>query len=199
MSEAISTLDVVSDAICPWCFVGKRRLERAFLLLAGEGRRFTLRWQPFELNPGMPPEGMDRRSYRSAKFGSWERAQRLDERVAMVGREDGITFRYDLMEGAPRTFDAHRLIWLAGREGVQDAVVEALFAAYFTRGRDIGDLEVLAAVAGEAGLEYQHVLDFLRGAGGAAEVRAAARMALEAGIAGVPTVLRDGEPLFSGA
>lgn len=146
MSEATLTLDVVSDAICPWCFIGKRRLERAFSLLAGEGRRFTLRWQPFELDPGMPPEGMDRRSYRSAKSGSCERAQRLDERVAMVRREGGITSRHDLTERTPRTFDAHRLIWLAGREGVQDAVVEALFAAYFSRGRDIGDLEVLAAV-----------------------------------------------------
>src|SRR4051794_30663092 len=110
-------LEVVSDAICPWCYVGKRRLAKALALLARDGLTFAVRWLPFQLNPDMPKGGVDRRAYRTRKFGSWERSQALDARVAAVGAGEGLAFRHDLMARTPNTFDAHRLVWLAGRAG----------------------------------------------------------------------------------
>src|SRR5215471_14725014 len=116
-------VDVISDVICPWCYIGKRRLEKAVAALDGPAR---VRWLPFQLNPTMPKEGISRKEYRTKKFGSWERSQELDARVVAVGTEVGIDFAFDRIERTPNTADAHRLIWLAGREHVQDAVVEAL-------------------------------------------------------------------------
>ena len=140
-SPAGLRIDIVSDAICPWCYIGKRQLERALAALAQEGLHFSVHWNPFQLNPDMPKEGRDRIAYRALKFGSAERARELDERVAGAAANVGLSFRQDLMLRTPNTLDAHRLIWLAGREGMQDAVMEAVFAAYFTQGRDIGDRE----------------------------------------------------------
>src|SRR5580704_15734594 len=111
----------------------------------------SVTWRPFELNPGMPKAGLDRRAYRSAKFGSWQRSQALDAQVAAAGRSDGLAFNHDKMERTPNTNDAHRLIWLAGQQGKHDAVVEGLFAAYFNEGRDVGDQAVLADVGASAG------------------------------------------------
>ena len=145
-------VDVVSDVICPWCYIGKRRLERA--LSAVESRQdIRVRWLPFQLNPTMPKEGISRRNYRIAKFGSWERSQELDARVAAVGKTEGIHFDFDRIERTPNTLDAHRLIWLADQQGCQDAVVEALFFAYFTEGRDISNPRTIIDVVAEAGLE----------------------------------------------
>src|ERR1051325_2767537 len=126
------TIDVYSDVICPWCFVGKRRMGKGLA-----GRAATVRWHPFELNPGMPAEGVERRAYRIKKFGSWERSLELDVQVAEAGRGEGIAFNFDRMARTPNTFDAHRIIWLAGERGVQNAVVDALFRAYFTDGRNL--------------------------------------------------------------
>ena len=124
------TIDVYSDVICPWCWIGKRRMEKG---LALAGRAATVRWHPFELNPDMPPEGVERRAYRVRKFGSWERSLELDAQVGRAFAAEGLAFNPDRMARTPNTFDAHRLIWLAGEQGVQDAVVEALFKAYFGR------------------------------------------------------------------
>jgi predicted DsbA family dithiol-disulfide isomerase len=146
---AIST-DVISDVICPWCFIGKRRLEKA---IVAHGGKVKVQWHPYQLNPTMPKEGVSRRDYRTKKFGSWERSQGLDARVVAVGREEGIDFVFDRIERTPNTLDAHRLIWLADEEGVQDAVVEALFLAYFTNGRDICNPQTLLDVVAEAGLD----------------------------------------------
>src|ERR1700732_3554952 len=129
------TVDVISDVICPWCYIGKRRLEEAVAAFGREQVR--VRWHPFQLNPRMPKEGVNRREYRTAKFGSWERSLALDAQVAAAGRAEGIPFAHEKIERTPNTLDAHRLIWLAEKEGVQNAVVEALFRAYFTEGRDI--------------------------------------------------------------
>src|SRR4051812_24346139 len=107
MSAAV---DVISDVICPWCFIGKRRLEKA---IAAHDRAVKVRWLPFQLNPQMPREGVSRREYRTRKFGSWERSQELDARVVAVGREEGIDFSFDRIERTPNTLAAHRLIWLA--------------------------------------------------------------------------------------
>ena len=132
------SLEVISDAICPWCWVAKHRLDRAIAALGPE-TAVEVTWRPFELNPDMPKDGLDRRAYRSHKFGSWERSQALDGQVAEAARSDGLVFRHELIGRTPNTRDAHRLIWLAGREGVQGAVVEALFSAYFHDGRDVGE------------------------------------------------------------
>ena len=130
------TVDVISDVICPWCYIGKRRLEKAVAALAGR-ERVRVRWHPFQLNPHMPKGGVSRKEYRTAKFGSWERSLDLDAQVAEAGRAEGIPFDFDRVMRTPNTLDAHRLIGLADTEGIQDAVVEAVFRAYFTEGRDI--------------------------------------------------------------
>jgi predicted DsbA family dithiol-disulfide isomerase len=190
-------LSVVSDAICPWCYVGKRRLEQALALLGGSP--FRIAWRPFELNPQMPKAGIDRREYRMRKFGSWERSLALDAQLAEVGKSVGIPFRYDLMKHTPNTFDAHRLVWLAGQAGVQDAMVETLFRAYFCEGKDIGDANVLADLAAEAGLDKARAEGLLNGTEGSAEVAAEEEVAIRAGLSGVPTFVLDGRVLFSGA
>lgn len=192
-------IDIVSDAICPWCYIGKRQLERALATLASEELHFSVHWNPFQLNPDMPKEGRDRAAYRAMKFGSAERARQLDERVGTAAANVGLHFRQDLMLRTPNTIDAHRLIWLAGREGVQDAAMEAIFAAYFIRGRDIGDADVLADCAAEAGMDRTAVADFLAGDVVAQEMLAADRAAREAGVNGVPSFFLDGYGLFSGA
>ena len=194
-----SRIDIVSDAICPWCYIGKRQLERALALLAPEGLHFSVHWNPFQLNPDMPKWGRDRVAYRAVKFGSAERARELDERVASAAAGVGLSFRQDLMLRTPNTLDAHRLIWLAGKEGVQDLAMEAVFAAYFTQGRDIGDSAVLADCAAEAGMDRASVAEFLAGNVAANEMLAADRAAREADVNGVPAFFLDGYSLFSGA
>src|SRR5262245_50155605 len=146
----IVSVDAISDVICPWCYIGKRRLEKA---IAALDRQFEVRWLPFQLNPAMPQEGISRREYRTRKFGSWERSLELDARVIAVGEAEGIRFAFDRIERTPSTLDAHRLIGLAGKQGVQDAVVEALFRAYFTEGRDISKRPTLLDVVTEGGLD----------------------------------------------
>jgi predicted DsbA family dithiol-disulfide isomerase len=190
-------LEVVSDVICPWCFIGKRRLEKA--LAAVPGLAVDVVWRPFELNPDMPVEGIERRAYRLAKFGSPERAQMLDARVTAAAASEGLAFRLDAIPRTPNTVKAHRLIWLAGREGVQDAVVERLFNAYFIEGQDIGDSRVLAAQGVAAGLDAAVVEDLLATDLGVEEVRSEAAAALRLGIHAVPTFVLDGRPAFEGA
>ncbi|HEU4350919.1 MAG TPA: DsbA family oxidoreductase [Burkholderiales bacterium] len=136
-------LEVASDVICPWCYIGKRRLEKALAMLKSE-LTLQVSWLPFQLNPGMPKEGMPRAEYRRAKFGSPERSRQLDARVIAEGRSEGIDFAFDRIERTPNTSEAHRLIALAGN---QTAVVDALFRAYFEDARDIGDPAVLADIA----------------------------------------------------
>ncbi|HEY2621437.1 MAG TPA: DsbA family oxidoreductase [Acetobacteraceae bacterium] len=198
-SPAGLRIDIVSDAICPWCYIGKRQLERALATLAREGLHFSVHWNPFQLNPDMPKEGRDRIAYRAQKFGSAERARELDERVADAAANVELSFRQDLMLRTPNTLDAHRLIWLAGREGMQDAVMEAVFAAYFTQGCDIGDRDVLADCAALGGMDRAAVAEFLAGEVAAQEMLAADRAAREAGVNGVPSFFLDGYGLYSGA
>jgi predicted DsbA family dithiol-disulfide isomerase len=161
--------------------------------------RLKVSWQPYELNPSMPFNGMDRRTYRSRKFGSWERSTALDAQIAAAGSRAGIAFRFDRMTRTPNSFQAHRLIWLAGRTDVQPAVVEALFRAYFTEGRDVGELGVLIDIGTNAGIERERVVNFLDSKDGVDKVRDAEQGALRAGIVAVPTFLLDDKPLFSGA
>ena len=192
------TVDVTSDVICPWCYVGKRRLEKAIVARAGRGD-VRVRWHPFQLNPQMPKEGVNRREYRTAKFGSWERSLALDAQVAAAGRAEGIPFAHDKIERTPNTLDAHRLIWLAEKEGVQDAVVEAVFRAYFTEGRDISRTGVLLDVVAEAGLERERAETFLSRDEGLAAIQAAEESARRAGVQGVPFFLINNTVALSGA
>ena len=198
-SPAGVRIDIVSDVICPWCYIGKRQLERALATLEREELRFSVHWNPFQLNPDMPKEGRDRIAYRVQKFGSAERARELDERVGGAAANVGLSFRQDLMLRTPNTIDAHRLIWFAGREDKQDAAMEAVFRAYFIQGRDIGDTEVLADCAAEAGLDRATVVSFLGSGVADAEMRAADKASREAGVNGVPSFFLDGYSLFSGA
>lgn len=188
------TIDVVSDVICPWCFIGKRRLETALGV-----RPVAIRWHPFQLNPDMPREGIDRRAYRTRKFGSWERSLELDAQVAVAGQGEGIAFHFDRMARTPNTLDAHRIIWLAGERGVQDAVVEALFLAYFTEGRNLSDRVTLAEIAAVAGLDRAEVDSLLAGDGGLDVVRAGEEQARRLGVSGVPFFVVNGRVVLSGA
>lgn len=194
-------LDVISDAICPWCWIGKRNLAGALAQLAEEGERFEVHWRPFQLNPDMPREGVERDAYRVAKFGSLERSRELDAQVAAAGASVGLEFRHDRMRRTPNTLDAHRLIRLAGESGpdLQDRIVEALFRAYFHEGRDIGSRAVLAEIAAGAGMDRAEAAAFLDSGAGEAEVRREDLRFRHAGLSGVPTFALEGHVLFSGA
>jgi predicted DsbA family dithiol-disulfide isomerase len=196
--KASLAIEVISDAVCPWCWVAKRRLDRAIAALAPDVTA-SVTWSPFELNPEMPKAGVDRRAYRSAKFGSWQHSQALDAQVAAAGWSEGLVFNHDKIERTPNTVDAHRLIQLAGQHGKQDVVVEGLFAAYFNEGRDVGDPTLLADIGALAGLDRDRILAMLASDEGQAEVRSQLRRAVDLRVSGVPTVLVDGVPLFSGA
>ena len=145
-------IEIASDVICPWCYIGKRRLEKALALLDGEVKP-DIRWLPFQLNPDMPAGGMPRAEYRKAKFGSMERGRQLDARVAGEGRGEGIDFAFERMERTPNTSAAHQLIDLAQSQGKGPAVVDALFRAYFEAARDIGSPDVLQTIAMGAGVQ----------------------------------------------
>jgi predicted DsbA family dithiol-disulfide isomerase len=200
VTAAVGTrIDIVSDAICPWCYIGKRHLEQALATLADEGLEFQVHWNPFQLNPDMPKEGRDRAAYRAWKFGSAEKSIALDQRITEAAAGTGLAFRTDLMTRTPNTVDAHRLIWLAGQNSVQDAAMEAVFRCYFVEGRDIGDHVVLADCGVEAGLQRQTVLNFLESDLAAREMLAADQAAREANVSGVPSFFLDGYNLFSGA
>ena len=177
------TMNVTSDFICPWCLIGAKRLNKA---IDGLPHDIEVRWLPFQLNPDMPPEGLDRKTYRSRKFGSWERSQALDAQTVAVGKANGIAFDYERMSRTPNTLAAHRLSWLAARADRQSAVVEGILSGYFTQGRDIGDLEVLAQIAGEAGLDRGAVRQFLESDAATDEVRALEALARQRGVHGVP-------------
>lgn len=192
-------IDIVSDVICPWCYIGKAQLERALAALAQEGLEYAVHWNPFQLNPDMPPEGRDRAAYRAWKFGSIEKSNELDSRVSDAAANVGLTMRTDLMTRTPNTMPAHRLIWFAGRAGLQTQMVDRLFRAYFTEGRDVGETAVLADCAAEVGLDRADVEAFLDSDLADRELRQADQAAREAGVNGVPSFFLDGYSLFSGA
>jgi predicted DsbA family dithiol-disulfide isomerase len=186
------TVEIVSDVICPWCYIGKRRFEKARALLAGEVDLQVV-WRPFQLNPDMPREGMARADYRKAKFGSLERARQLDARVAGEGAGEGIAFAFERMQRTPNTLAAHQLIDVAQKQGAGPAVVDALFRAYFEEARDVGDAAVLQDIATGCGI-----------AGWPAQANEAEVAALEEsfrslGISAVPTFVIDRRFGVSGA
>jgi predicted DsbA family dithiol-disulfide isomerase len=198
-AAAGTRIDIVSDAICPWCYVGKRQMERALVTLGGEGLNFSIHWNPFQLNPTMAKAGVDRAQYRAWKFGSAEKAAAIDARIVEAAAQLGLEFHPERIKRTPNTIDAHRLIWFAGQCGVQDATMETVFRAYFIEAQDIGEHAVLADCGAAAGLDRNEVLAFLSGDLADKEMRAADQAARKAGVSGVPSFFLDGYGLFSGA
>ena len=190
-------VDVVSDLICPWCFVAKRRIERAASIL---GKALEICWHPFELNPEMPIDGLDRRMYRCAKFG-WEQSQWLDAQVAAAGEEVGITFRHDLMKRTPNTFRGHMLLAAALQESLptQNQVAERLFQAYFVKGEDVGDSATLLRIAREFDVTALARVEDFNSPALVEEVKAAERIASSAGIRAVPQITFQGSVVATGA
>ena len=191
-------IEVYSDVVCPWCFIGKRRLEQA-LETVGYAQQAHIAWRPFQLNPTMPKEGMDRRVYLDAKFGGAEARRAVEDRVATAGEADGIEFAFDRIARTPNTFDAHRLIWFAEQQGCQDQVVEALFHSYFTKGSEIPDLDSLAEIASYCGLNREEGERFLASGQGVEEVRAEEAAGHRMGVRGVPYFVLNGRYTISGA
>jgi predicted DsbA family dithiol-disulfide isomerase len=197
---AAPVIDVVSDVVCPWCYIGKRHLEAALATLDQGGLpRPVVRWHPYELNPGLPAEGVDRREYLERKFGGPARAAQVYERVRRAGTQAGIAFDFERIERQPNTRDAHRLVAWAQGHGDADALVERLFRAYFVEGRFVGAHETLAEIAHEAGLDADAAYAFLSGTTGVAEIADAEERAASLGITGVPFFIVDGRYGLSGA
>jgi predicted DsbA family dithiol-disulfide isomerase len=190
-------IDIVLDVICPWCFIGKRRLEKALALRPEVTPEIS--WRPFQLNPDMPPGGMARQDYLAAKFGGGTHAGRIYQSVGEAGASIGIAFAFDRIRRTPNTRDAHRLIRRAESEGCADALVESLFAAHFLQGGDIGDPSVLAELAGEAGMDSAEARRFLDSEVGLADMLAEDRNARRSGINAVPCFILDGKYAISGA
>lgn len=199
-TDPVPVIDVVSDVVCPWCYVGKRHLESAFATLAEAGEPVpAVRWHPYELNPGLPAEGVDRREYLERKFGGPARAAQVYERVRRAGTQAGIAFDFERIALQPNTRDAHRLVAWVQTRGDAGPIVEKLFRAYFVEGRFIGSHEVLADLAAEAGEDRGEAHEFLASGLGLDEVAQAEARASSLGITGVPFFIVDGRYGLSGA
>ena len=196
------TIDVVSDVVCPWCYIGKRKLEAALELArdAGLGAP-ALRWHPFQLNPDLPAEGVSRKSYLEEKFGGAERAAEIYERVKAAGRAVGLVLDIDGIARQPNTLAAHALLAFAQQQGPDfgSPVAERLFAAYFVENRFIGDVEVLADIAQAAGLDAAAARAFVRDPQQRSELAAADVRARQMGISGVPFFIFNQKVAVSGA
>ena len=200
MSEANAiTVDVVSDVVCPWCFIGQKRLDKA--VAAAGDLDVHIRWRPFQLDPTIPPQGKDRREYMRAKFGSDERIREIHARIEPLGEAEGISFAFDAIKVAPNTLDAHRLIRWAGAAGeaVQNRLVRRLFQLNFEEGVNIGDHAVLVEAAREAGMDASVVATLLPTDADVEAVRTEIATASRMGISGVPCFLLEGKYAVMGA
>ena len=190
-------LDIISDPICPWCFIGKTNLEKA--LEGNLNLIFNIRWYPFQLNPEMPAQGMERRTYLETKFGGKEAAVKAYAPVVEHAEMAGLTLNLEAISHTPNTLDAHRLIHWAGVEEKQNAVVDALFEAYFQNGRNIGDSEVLADIADSCGMDAAVVFKLLNSEADKEETRARDASARDMGVNSVPTFIVAGQHAVPGA
>jgi len=190
-------IDIYSDTVCPWCYLGKKRFELAVAARPQYEARVT--WRPFELNPDLPPEGVDRAAFLASRMGTPERVAEAHTELTRQGAASGIEFRFDLMERMPNTRRSHLLIAHAARFGRQTAVNERLMRAYFEEGCDIGDIEVLVRLGVEAGLAERESRSAIVLRSGQDGVVAAERHAAVLGITGVPTFIFDGQYTISGA
>ncbi len=190
-------IDVISDVMCPWCFIGKRRLEKALMLLPGS--TVKVQWHPYQLDATLHKEGKDRKKYLEDKFGGAERAKEIYAQVRNAGATEGIDFRFEAITKSPNTIDSHRLIRWARSENMQDAMVEELFRLYFTEGADLTDKQVLSNAAEYAGLNSKVVSDLLNTDLDVKEVEADVVRAHEIGVTGVPFFIIDGRFAVAGA
>lgn len=193
------TVDVVSDVVCPWCFIGQKRLDRAIAAVGDVD--VHVRWRPFQLDPTIPPEGKDRREYMLAKFGSDERIREIHARIEPLGEIEGISFAFDAIKVAPNTLDAHRLIRWAGAAGeaIQNRLVRRLFQLNFEEGADIGDHALLVEAAREAGMDASVVATLLPTEADVEPVRTEIATASRMGISGVPCFLIEDKYAVMGA
>ena len=193
----ILTVDVVSDVMCPWCYIGKRRLDRAQVMVHDEVEP-VVRWRPFQLDATIPPEGMDRQEYLDKKFGR-ERAADMYKQIQETGEIEGIQFAFDRITKSPNTINAHRLIRWAEVGDQQDAVVDRLFELYFCEGEDIGEDSVLLVAAREAEMDVELVREALATDRDVDEVQKEIALAHELGVQGVPTFVIDKQHVLVGA
>lgn len=193
----MTKLDIISDPICPWCYIGKTKLDRA--LEANPDHDFVIEWHPYQLNPDMPPEGMDRREYLETKFGGQQGAIDAYMPIVKAAEEVGLTIDFAGIKRTPSTLNAHRLIHWAGIEGCQNAVVDRLFKAYFKEGRDISDHSVLARIGAGAGMDKDVVQKLLQSDADKEEIRTQDADARIHGIRGVPCFIVANQYAVSGA
>ncbi|MBN8547925.1 MAG: DsbA family oxidoreductase [Deltaproteobacteria bacterium] len=190
-------IEVFSDIVCPWCYVGKRRLDAA--LKSFDSRiPVSVTWKAFQLNPKLPTEGVAWAEYMHQKFGA-QRVQEMNANLTELGKEDGINFRFDKIQRSPNTFQAHRLNWLARQEGQQDEVVEAVFRAYFSEGKDIGEIQTLMKIGAACGIPLQRLQRFFGSSEGVSEVQAEVQEAVARDISMVPHFVMNKEYWISGA
>jgi predicted DsbA family dithiol-disulfide isomerase len=190
-------IDIYSDPVCPWCFIGKRRLERALSLRPGQNP--TVRWRTFQLNPDMPQEGIERDRYLTLKFGGAERARQLYDNIRKVGSTVGIDFAFEKIARTPNTIQAHRLIRYASETPHSDAVIERLFVRYFVEGGAIDNEDALIQIAIECGLPKGDVTTYLAGDENLTEVHQEDSAARRLGIQGVPCFIINNQYALSGA
>jgi len=190
------TIDVVSDVVCPWCFVGKRKLDAALSLVSE--LEVEVNWRPFQLDPTIPQGGVSRHDYMAKKFGP-EKIAAIHERLEGVGAEAGVAFAFDKIERSPNTLDAHRVIRWAQAHGAQSALVDRLFTLYFMEGADIGDRDLLARLAGEHGMDAATIRAALDTNQDAVAVQQEIASAVRMGVSGVPFFILDGRLGVSGA
>lgn len=190
-------IDFISDTVCPWCFIGKRRLARAIALRPAIS--FDVRYRPYRLDPSLPKGGMERDAYITAKFGKSGGVEEAQKVIAAEGAKEGIEFDFAAIRRAPNTLDSHRLIRWAALTGAQDEVVERLFAAYFENGEDIGDIRILADIADVSGMDGAQVADMLESDQDLALVEREDQLAREMGVTGVPAMIFANKVAVSGA
>ena len=194
---AMIHVDIISDTVCPWCYIGKRRFEQAVALRPGI--EIQVSWRPFQLNPDLPPAGLSRKDFLHAKFGGVERADRVYEAVSAAGSEVGLEFNFANIPHQPNTFDSHRLVRWSETAGVQDAVMEKLFLTYFMDEADVGDQDVLVGVANDCGMDGDLVRNLFRQDADRDLVMAEEGVARRMGINGVPCFVVDHKFAISGA
>lgn len=196
MSQPV-TIDVVSDIMCPWCLIGKRRLEQALALRSDVP--VQIRWRPFQLDPTIPEDGMDRQEYLQNKFGGPDGAKEIYDRVRQAGSDEGIEFKFEAIKKSPNTLNAHRLIRWAGSYDAQNEIVEKLFNLYFIEGADLTDINVLLGAAEDAGLEREVIEQLLSSDADKDSVREEIVSASQMGVTGVPCFIVDRKYAVMGA